>query len=443
MIHSLAYSFIGIQTLYLATYFPAVYWNTACLRVDSGLDKEASSNYDKIAKAVGNIMNRGIKLSLIDINKSQYMFEPDEENDRIIYGMKALNGVGGEIIDEILSNRPYESLKDFQSKVKANKTVMISLIKSGAFDSFGKREDIMAEYIWSICEPKKRITLQNFNGLMERGLIPPELDFQKKVFMFNKSLKKVKQDGYFILEDKRYDFYSKYFDLDKLEPICGTVSIREDVWKKIYKNRMEPARDYFKKNQDEILSQLNQTLFDEVWAKYAQGSLSRWEMDSLGMYYSGHELKNAAKHQYEIVSYKDLPKEPLIAYTFTRNGREIPIYETNRIIGTVIAKDDSHSNVSILTPDSGVVTVKFNRDYFAKYNRRISEEQIDGTKKVREPGWFQRGTLVMVSGVRNGDLFITKKYKKSTSHQLYKITCVHEDGSLEFTNKRWGEEPEE
>ena len=184
-IHSLAYSFVGLQTIYLATYFPSVYWNTACLRVDSGLDEDASSNYYKIAKAVGNMIDRGIKVSLIDINKSQYMFEPDEKNNSILYGLKSLNGVGGEVVQEIIKHRPYSSWQDFLSKVKANKTVMVSLIKAGAFDQFGERKEIMKEYIWSVCEPKKRITLQNFNGLIEKNLVPQELAFEKRVFMFN------------------------------------------------------------------------------------------------------------------------------------------------------------------------------------------------------------------------------------------------------------------
>lgn len=147
LIHALAYSFVGLQTVYLATYFNPVYWNTACLRVDAGLEEDAATNYGKIAKAVGNIIYRGIDISLIDINKSHYMFEPDIDRDTILYGFKALNGVGGEIIQEIEANRPYSGLADFMSKVKCNKTVMVSLIKSGAFDQFGERSDIMKEYI--------------------------------------------------------------------------------------------------------------------------------------------------------------------------------------------------------------------------------------------------------------------------------------------------------
>src|SRR5574344_3065316 len=34
--HALAYSFVGIQTLYLATNFPEVFWNCACLIVNAG-----------------------------------------------------------------------------------------------------------------------------------------------------------------------------------------------------------------------------------------------------------------------------------------------------------------------------------------------------------------------------------------------------------------------
>ena len=33
--HSLPYSFVGIQTIYLATHFNPIYWDTACLIVNS------------------------------------------------------------------------------------------------------------------------------------------------------------------------------------------------------------------------------------------------------------------------------------------------------------------------------------------------------------------------------------------------------------------------
>ena len=441
-IHALAYSFIGLQTIYLATYFNPVYWNTACLRVDAGLEEDASTNYGKIAKAVGNIIYHGINVSLIDINKSHYMFEPDVENDSILYGFKALNGIGGEIIQEIEENRPYAGLDDFISKVKCNKTQMISLIKSGAFDSFDERKKIMESYIWSVCEPKKRITLQNFNGLNERGLIPDELNDERRLFVFNKALRKYcKKDNVYTLPDNFYEFYQEFFDIDLLELYDGCLSINQEIWKKIYTKGMVKAKEYFKSHQEELLDLLNNKLFSEVWEKYANGSYADWEMDSLGFYFHEHPLKKINYKSYGISRYSDLPQNPGIEYTFKRNGVEIPIFYTTRIVGTVIAKDDTKSQVSILTPESGVVTVKFNRDYYAKYKQRLSEVQPDGTKKVREPGWFQKGTKIMVNGFKRNDMFFAKKYSRTVSHQLYKITDIRGD-AIEMTNKRWGEEDE-
>ena len=93
MNHSLPYSFVGIQSIELATRWDPIYWDTACLIVNSGsledgeVDEEeqdeetkkknASTDYGKIAKAMGDIMGRGIKISLVDINKSGFGFEPD------------------------------------------------------------------------------------------------------------------------------------------------------------------------------------------------------------------------------------------------------------------------------------------------------------------------------------------------------------------------------
>lgn len=437
-IHGLAYSFVGLQTVYLATYFPSVYWNTACLRVDSGLDEDASSNYNKIAKAVGTVMNRGINVSLIDINKSQYMFEPDEESDTILYGMKALNGCGGDVIQEIVEHRPYSSWQDFVEKIKPNKTVMISLIKAGAFDQFDERKNIMREYVWSVCEPKKRLTLQNFNALIEANLIPQEINFQKRVFVFNKALKaNCKFEDYYSLKsDNYYKFYTKFFDVDLLEPLGNKVGIKQKTWKKLYDEAMKPAKEYLKNHQDELLDKLNNSIFDTIWNKYAQGNYSSWEMDSLGMYYHKHELSGVDNKIYEIESFKNLPISPEVETTFKRKGAEIPIYKLHRIAGTVIAKDDMHSSISVLTVDSGVVTVKMNRDYYAMYNRRISEVQKDGIKKVIEQGWFSKGTLVVLQGIRRGDSFFLKNYKKSAYHQLYKITEIHSNGTVEMTNER-------
>ena len=83
-----------MQTLYLATYYPEIYWDAACLVVNSGsledTEKESGTNYEKMARAIGDIKAAGIEVSLIDINKSQMGFIPDVENNRILFGLKGV-----------------------------------------------------------------------------------------------------------------------------------------------------------------------------------------------------------------------------------------------------------------------------------------------------------------------------------------------------------------
>ena len=186
---------------------------------------------------------------------------------------------------------------------------------------------------------------------------------------------------------------------------------------------MDTAREWIKNNHDDILKNYNQLLFKQAWDKYASGSLSHWEMESLCFYYNEHELKNVNTFKYGISDFNELPQEPEVDYFFKRAGVQIPIYKLHKIIGTVIAKNDNKSTVTLLTT-TGVVNVKFSREYYAMFKKQVSQVQPDGSKKVVEKGWFTRGTMIMVTGYRREDTFVGKTYKPTASHQLYKITDV-------------------
>ena len=467
VIHALAYSFIGFQTIYIATRWNPIYWNTACLIVNSGSleedenfeededgyiveKKEKSTDYSKIAKALGDIINKGIKVSLVDINKSDYSFQPDVDNNEILFGMKALNNIGGPIIEQIKNNRPYMNIADFMNRCPLNKSAMISLIKSGAFDKVDKKyaEEsnietrfwTMTYYLSKVCDAKKRLTLQNFNGLIQYNLIPVDLDFQKRVFLFNKYLKNNKKVGkYYVFDEECQKFYNNFFDLDLLEVINGITCILQTKWDKIYQNVMGTAREYIQKNQKEMLEKFNNLLFQESWNKYAKGNISSWEMESLCFYYHEHELKNVNSQKYGLINFFDLPTEPIIETVFKRNGKDIPIFKTFKIVGTVINKNDNKSSITLLTL-FGVVNVKFTKDYFAMFNRQLSEIQEDGSKKITEKGWFTRGTKVMITGFRRDDTFVAKTYSRTATHQLYKIEEVYENGDIKLTHERGNNE---
>ena len=360
--------------------------------------------------------------------------------------MKALSNVGGPVIEQIIAGRPYHNFTDFMNRCPLNKSAMISLIKAGAFDKLETawaaelgvepRWLIMTYYLSKNCDAKTKLTLQNFNGLIQRGLIPECLEFQRKVFEFNKYLKANTKTGkYYVFDEMCKSFYEKFFDLEELEVINGYTCILQTAWDKIYKKEMDAARDWLKENQEETLKQLNTLLFKEVWDKYAQGTLAAWEMEALCFYYHEHELANVDAQKYGIVDFARLPSAPIVDYYFKRNGKDIPIWKTFKIIGTVIAKNDTKSTVTLLTT-TGVVTVKMTKDYYAMFKKQISEKNDDGTKSVVEKGWFKRGNMLMFTGFRRDDQFVVKTYKHTATHGIYKLALENNGRDLILTHER-------
>ena len=446
IIHALAYSFIGYQTAYLATHWNPIYWDTACLVVNSGSleedeeyefddedtikKKEKGTNYEKLAKAIGEIVATGIEVSLVNINTSDYGFEPDIENNRILYGLKALSNINAETIEKIKSGRPYIGIKDFMIHCPLTKTAMINLIKAGAFDeaetTLSNRKEIMTYYILKVSEPKSKLNLINWSGLVSHGIVPKELELQIRVYNFNKYIKGLnKTTPYFILNDECLQFLEKFIP-DAMNIVLSSDNknfiMDKKAWDKIYQTLMEPARDWLKNKQEEVLKEYNTALFKEVWDKYAAGNASSWEMASLCYYHGDHELKNVDIYKYNLADFNELQSCEVDSY-FKRGGVKIPLYKLYRIAGTVISKNDNRHTISLLTT-TGVVPVKFSKDYYAMFKRQISQVQADGTKKVIEKSWFKRGTMLMITGYRRDDQFVAKTYSNTQSHQLYKITEV-------------------
>ena len=338
-------------------------------------------------------------------------------------------------------------MNDFMTRCKVNKTAMISLIKAGAFDDLWSQEYLnsinlnarqlsMIYYLRKACEPKAKLTLSNLNGLIQAGLVPDSLRFEKKTYHLNKILKAIKRGEYYLFGDElALQFYKEHFDPNELEVFNNQVCIKQKTWDTIYKNIMDTVRDWLKENQEQILEEYNALLFTEVWDKYAKGTVSAWEMSALCFYYGNHELKDIDIQKYGIVDFNSLDSKPVIAKTFTRNGKQIPIYKIFKIAGTVISKNDTRNSINLLTT-TGIVNVKFTKDYFALFNRQISEIQPDGTKKVMEKGWFTRGEKLLVQGYRREDTFVAKTYTNTPGHQLYKITSVN-GKEIELTHDRY------
>ena len=470
--HTLAYSLVGLQEMNLAFKYPIIFWNCACLIADSGgveEDEEAeiidiyepedfseyeyedapdkktkkrkhrSNNYDKIAIAIGKMRAEGINITPPDINTSQYTFYPDVNNNRILFGFRGMLNVGDDIIATIITNRPYTSPKDFIERARPKKTSMISLIKSGAFDSMMDRKICMGWYLWEICDKKQRITLQNMSSLMKYNIIPDDEIFilPKRVYEFNRYLKAIsKSKTILTLDERAINFLTEIGYDDLIEVSDNSWYIKQKDWDKVYQNYMDVFRNWITNNKDKILVELNQQIFKEEWDKYATGSISAWEMEVMCFYYHEHELANLNNNKYGCVNFFNLPEDPVVEHSFCKGDKEIKLFKLSKICGTCIAKDKTKSTVTLLTPN-GVVTVKFRKEYFSIFDRQISIREPDGTKHVVEKSWFNRGSMIVVQGIRSGDNFLPKKYASTTGEQLYKITEIDNNGNIKLTHTRY------
>lgn len=213
--------------------------------------------------------------------------------------------------------------------------------------------------------------------------------------------------------------------------------IKQTDWDKIYQKQMDIIRPFIKDNNEKLLDEINNRLRKDLWDKYCEGNISKWEMDSISCYIHNHELVNLKNNFYGLVEYSKLSNKPEVSYEFTskQTGQKIPLYKIYRIAGTVLDKDKGKKTVTLLTKDS-VVSVKIFGDAFTHYDKQISEKGADGKKHVIEKGWFSRGNKIIVTGIKREDNFIAKKYKNTPHHLVELITSVDDSGYIKTQKER-------
>ncbi|MFC1496137.1 DNA polymerase III subunit alpha [Candidatus Margulisiibacteriota bacterium] len=129
--HSTSYAFISYQTAYLKANYP--------LEFMAALLTSVMGNTDKTTAYLAEAQKMGIKILPPDVNQSKRKFSVSEGGIR--FGITAIKNVGVAAIDNVFEQRkngPYLSLLDFCKRINsraANRKVVESLIKAGAFDS--------------------------------------------------------------------------------------------------------------------------------------------------------------------------------------------------------------------------------------------------------------------------------------------------------------------
>jgi DNA polymerase-3 subunit alpha len=139
--HSACYGLIAYWTAYLKAYYPDAFM--------AALMTSDQDDMDRLAIEISECRHMGLTVLPPDVNQSYVEFAIVPGKNQIRFGMAAVKGVGVSAVEEILRAREegeFKSIGDFARRVstsKFNRRAWESLIKSGGFDAFGDRSDLL------------------------------------------------------------------------------------------------------------------------------------------------------------------------------------------------------------------------------------------------------------------------------------------------------------
>src|SRR5271163_3866808 len=175
--HSCAYALLAYQTAYLKTHYPVEFM--------AALLTSETVNAEKAVKYINEA--RGMSISILppDVNESDLYFTPVGESIR--FGLAAIKNVGENtakaVRDSRLSAGEFTTLYDLCERIEAkflNKRVFESLIKSGAVDSLGPRESMLASVDDALAAVQRasRMRESGQHGLFGTAAAPARIAFE-------------------------------------------------------------------------------------------------------------------------------------------------------------------------------------------------------------------------------------------------------------------------
>ena len=380
--------------------------------------------------------------------------------------------------DRLHLTKQVVTLKDGKTQNKAliSKEQMLNLIKAGCFDNLEPnvtRLELLEEFLHWEYPDKKTLTTASMKQLLNRGLIPDDYSEGLRYYNFRSYLREgvklndgdlpQQQDGYKVTKSKKWYLLDGEDEVDTQEIVETFFEMfpelqegkhwyyNEDdeyysnaIWvesgatskgtfEAIYKTRIEALNKFI--GSKELITSYNSCVFRERKKEMIPGTQSTWEMETLCYYYSDHEVANINSEYYNVANFYDLPEEGEVIDYWEREDKEtgeiirIPKFKIEQICGVVLDRNKNKHTVSLLTVN-GVVECKYQKGQFTFYDRRLSiPDEETGKNKVIENSWFQRGNLLFVRGIRNGDQFRVKTYKQGIyEHSTELIEKIYDDG---------------
>jgi len=159
--HAAAYAVVSYRTAYLKAYYPEEFM-AATLNSYLG-------NLDKVPLYIDECRRMNIEILKPDINESATKFTVHD--NKIRFGLGSIKNVGVAVVDSIVlereKNGTYASFTDFCERIQdeaVNKKCIESLIKAGAFDSFGQTRSTLLASFETIIDTIQDSAKKNFKG---------------------------------------------------------------------------------------------------------------------------------------------------------------------------------------------------------------------------------------------------------------------------------------
>jgi len=291
--HAACYGLISYWTAYLKAHYPDAFM--------AALMTSDQDDIDRLAIEITECRHMGITVLAPDVNQSFVEFAVVPGENTIRFGMAAVKGVGVGAVEEILRARKenkFQSIEDFAKRVstsKFNKKAWESLIKSGGFDGFGDRSDLLfnLETIQGFASKIQKDALSGqtdlFGGLIDGGGVQSTISLQNAPvkYTMREYLTWERELLGLYISAHPLDNYDAYFQeqtipLSQLRPevdnkkatIGGIItSVRSIVTKSGSKMAFVAIED--KSGESEIIVFPN--LYSEVGAKLTQDAVIRAE----------------------------------------------------------------------------------------------------------------------------------------------------------------------
>ena len=229
--HSAAYALITYQTGYLKTYYPVEFM--------AALLSTEVSNTDNIVKYIAEARSMGIEVLQPSVNESDVSFTVP--GGRVRFGLAAIKGLGDAALAAILASRrergAFASLYDFCERVplkQLSKKTLEILVKSGAFDTFGRPRAQLAAALDAAVEAAKSVQKARERGQASLFGAPGLSEEIKPREVYDEDLTEWSETERLAAEKEAIGFYITGHPLDRYLPdvrglVTGTIASVQDV----------------------------------------------------------------------------------------------------------------------------------------------------------------------------------------------------------------------